>query len=208
LTQHSRQDALTALRGLPDRLDDTALAMVEQIATAPCPALPRATPEHFAACLRSLSILPRRADDDSTGEQRVKIYARLLGEYPADAISYMTRTALQRCRWFPTVAECIEIMNAWRRDDAASVARVMARNMATHEHEQRYRELATRVRRACAGDGEFTTNDIDRLSDRQRAALDRDHLIWRMPSGRWRLCNQRWPEALADDARHDQQVAA
>lgn len=191
-------DVLAVLRGLPERLDDVNLALVDQIANAALSALPATTPEHFASCLRSLSILPRRADDDCTGEQRVKIYARLLGEHPAEAISHMTRTALERCKWFPTVAECIEMLAGWKRDDDALQAHALAGRMGMDERRARFDDLCARAR-------ELTEDELAALPASILRRMEDRMLLWRLPSGRYvpRTCT--WAEALAMD---DERTAA
>lgn len=60
--------------------------------------------------MRSLSILPRKADDEVTGELRVALYRRILGVHPTGAIAFLCEETLRRCKWFPSIAECLEII--------------------------------------------------------------------------------------------------
>lgn len=107
------------LESLPERLDDDQLTMVRKIATAPLPCLPPVTERHLAQCLRvMLAVLPRQQSDDLAGELFVAAYYRQLGHMPTDQISYLADQATKQCRWFPTIAECLEIASGWRRCDA------------------------------------------------------------------------------------------
>lgn len=160
------------LATLPDRLDDAAMARVNEIANTPLPPLRATSPEHFASCLRSLSILPRRADDDCTGEHRAKLYARMLGHLPAEAISFLARTALEHCQWFPSIAECLEIVARWQRNDDAVRARRYAAVRAASEHEARFRELKIAILK-----GEVTEADLAALPERTLRMLDEIGLI-------------------------------
>jgi hypothetical protein len=76
-----------------------------------------------------VAVLPRQAVDDLGGELFVEAYRRQLGEYPTDAISYLADEAMRRCKWFPTIAECHEIISGWRRWDADTLRRATAINL-------------------------------------------------------------------------------
>lgn len=103
----------TASSNVP-RLDDRRMAELEAVANAP---LPRPVPcdaSHFAKCMRSLSLLPSRADDETKGELRLAIYQRMLGHHPNEAISYLVERALSELNWFPTPKQCLDILADWR----------------------------------------------------------------------------------------------
>jgi hypothetical protein len=55
-------------------------------------------------------MLPRKGGDDLASELMARAYYRLLGHLSQDEISRLTEMVLDRCRWFPTVAECRDIM--------------------------------------------------------------------------------------------------
>lgn len=126
------------LASLPERLDDRQLATVKRIMDAPLPSLPPCDDRHLLQSLRvMLAVLPRQHSDDLAGELFVETYRRQLNEYPAPAISYMVDQATRRCRWFPTIAECIEIIGGWRRHDADTMRRDEARSLYYREHRAR-----------------------------------------------------------------------
>lgn len=96
------------------RLDDRRMAELEAVANEP---LPRPVPcdaAHFAKCMRSLSLLPSRADDETKGELRLAIYQRMLGNHPNAAISYLVERALAELNWFPSPKQCLDILADWR----------------------------------------------------------------------------------------------
>lgn len=131
-----RSNALAAVR-----LDDQALATVDELAASPLPALPPCDDGAFAELLRALTILPRRADDEVTGELRAKIYRRKLGNQPHAALQFMVSTALDELDWFPTIAQCQAILARWERDDDAVHRRAAAANLAKAEREARFHDV-------------------------------------------------------------------
>jgi hypothetical protein len=130
-----------SLADLPDRLDDTLLAAVETIARSPLPQLPSCDERHLAKCLRlMLAVLPRQQTDELGGELFVEAYRRHLAEWPDEAISFLANEATGRCRWFPTIAECREILQGWRRSDEATARQARAAALAARERNLRYSE--------------------------------------------------------------------
>lgn len=136
------QPRLTAdLDNLPERLDDRQLAMVEAMAAEPLPTLPPCDERHFVKCLRAmLAVLPKQNTDDLGGELFVELYRRQLGEYPREAISYMVERVTAKCRWFPTIAECLEVLQNWRRNDDAVMRQRKAQSLAFRERDARRTE--------------------------------------------------------------------
>lgn len=145
----ARQADLTGLRepstdnldlaSLPVRLDDATLARVKDIASAPLPPADPSSPRHFNQCLRvMLAVLPKRNMDDVSGELFVAAYQKKLGQYSDKAISFLADTAMSRCQWFPTIAECLEILGEHRRNDEHTERRYWANRIASAEQTARY----------------------------------------------------------------------
>src|SRR5690606_24745344 len=67
---------------------------------------------HFLKCLRLWeAMMPKKAGDEISGELLARGYWRMLGEKLTEQeMSDLTEMVLERCKWFPTVAECREIM--------------------------------------------------------------------------------------------------
>lgn len=108
------------------------------MARAPLPDLPPVDPKFLAQCLRMmLAVLPRQNADDIAGELFVAAYKNHLGGYPQDAIQYLTHRATGECKWFPTIAECREILEHWHRDDEAVHRRNLAARIYWREQEAR-----------------------------------------------------------------------
>jgi hypothetical protein len=108
------------------------------MASEPLPDLPPVDPKFLAQCLRMmLAVLPRQNADDIAGELFVAAYKAHLGTYPKSAVEYLAHRATGECRWFPTIAECKEIIAGWRRDDEGAHRRGLARQIAWKEREAR-----------------------------------------------------------------------
>lgn len=115
--------------------------MVERIAAEPLPTLSPCGEKHFATCLRlMLAVLPKQNTDDLGGELFVGAYRRQLGEWPNEAISYLTERVTATCKWFPTIAECLEILRTWKRNDDAVMRKRKAQSLAYRERDARRTE--------------------------------------------------------------------
>ncbi|WPZ05503.1 hypothetical protein [Pelagerythrobacter marinus] len=56
-------------------------------------------------------MLPKKAGDEIDGELLARGYWRMIGQSLTEAeMSALTELVLDRCRWFPTVAECRDLM--------------------------------------------------------------------------------------------------
>lgn len=122
----------------PERLNDEQLAEAERISREPLPDLPPVDPKFLAQCLRMmLAVLPRQNADDIAGELFVAAYKSHLGGFSREAIEYLTHRATGECKWFPTIAECREILDRWQRDDEEVHRRRLAGSLAYREREAR-----------------------------------------------------------------------
>lgn len=181
---------MAELTALPARLDDQALALVEQVASAPLPALPEIDDKFVAVCLRSLSILPRKADDDLTGELRNKLYRRKLRHLSRPQLSFTVETALDECEWFPTPAQLSEIAKRWQRTDEAVQARNRAETLARKERNTRLDENRRQLQRErCEQDW------IDALPDRHCEVFEVEGLLWRCECGSYAQRSQ-WRDVM------------
>ncbi|WP_310530702.1 hypothetical protein [Novosphingobium sp.] len=99
---------------------------------SPLPAEQTCDEAHLAACMKSLDILPRRADDTG-GMLRLKLYQRKLGGYSNDALSFLTSKALEQCHWFPTIAECLNILAGFPNREVATDRRDTAKVLIRRE---------------------------------------------------------------------------
>lgn len=60
------------------------------------------------------AVLPKRNMDDATGSTVFSVYYRMIGHMPRPAIAFLAEQAIATCKWFPTVAECKEILARWK----------------------------------------------------------------------------------------------
>lgn len=67
---------------------------------------------HFLKCLRLWeAMMPKKAGDEVSGELLAKGYWQVLGsKLTEQEMNALTELVLERCKWFPTVAECRELM--------------------------------------------------------------------------------------------------
>lgn len=55
--------------------------------------------------------MPKKAGDEVSGELLARGYWRMLGDKLTEhEMSVLTELVLERCKWFPTVAECRDLM--------------------------------------------------------------------------------------------------
>jgi hypothetical protein len=107
----SRMDHLLSLSELTvsecDELRAIALAM-------PTEHIPVETRE-LARQLQFIdATLPSKNVEEQSGQMRTAVYARILGGYTKDALSYMTERVCRELDWFPTPRQCLEILADYR----------------------------------------------------------------------------------------------
>ena len=190
---------LGMLNGLPTRLDDPILAIVRDIASMSLPSLEIADDRFVAICMKTLDAnLPRKATDVDSARMRLQTQERAFAGVPRQALSWATEQAVRTCKWVPTIAELLALVNQWKRDDESLRARTRARAMVSHELQQRLNEARTWLKFArCA------QLWIDGLSEHDRKVLAGERLLYRCPDcgsyaqrGQWR----HWAEFQAEAA--------
>ncbi len=163
---------LTFLADLPDRLDDRQLQAVDRIAQLPAPTLLPASEDHFLKCMRTLTLLPAKQEDDLSAELRIAVWRKHFGSYPAEALSFLTECATLECRFFPSPAECKAILDRWSRTDGPWRAHQLAQLRAIRERQARFDEVMARFRV-----GEISQAEVDQLPDRwKRIAATQGYL--------------------------------
>ena len=58
--------------------------------------------------------LPSQNSDEVSGQMRTAVYARILGSYTKEALSYMTQRVCSELDWFPTPRQCLAILADYR----------------------------------------------------------------------------------------------
>ena len=111
---------------------------LKEVARLPLPREEPCDARHFGQCLRiMLAVLPKRSQDDLSGELFVAAYQRKLGDRSNAAISFLADKAMERCQWFPTIAECLEILADYRRSDIVMTKWLDVRHAVSREENTR-----------------------------------------------------------------------
>lgn len=147
---------LSEIRNLPAELSEAQLAAVEATARARLPELSPCDQTAFGAIIRTMrAALPMRAMDETSGKLLVATYYRMLGNWPREAISYLAERAVAECKWFPTIAECRDILADWERTDepkrAKDAANGLIESRAARAERERFHEKEEFLRRLRAG---------------------------------------------------------
>ena len=113
LPQHfdtSRMDELMSRSELTlaecDELRSIALAM-------PVENIPVETKELAKQLQFIEATLPSKNTDEQSGQMRTAVYARILGGYTKEALSYMTERVCKELDWFPTPRQCLQILDSY-----------------------------------------------------------------------------------------------
>ena len=89
-----------------DELRSIALAM-------PVESIPVETRELAKQLQFIEATLPSKNTDEQSGQMRTAVYARILGGYTKEALSYMTERVCKELDWFPTPRQCLQILDAY-----------------------------------------------------------------------------------------------
>ncbi|KQM18393.1 hypothetical protein [Novosphingobium sp. Leaf2] len=155
------------------------IAQARKIADAPLPALVACSDDRFDECLRLLlAALPKRNSDDLSGELLILAYSGKLGGYSAEQIAYMTDKALERCEWFPTIAECLGIIGEWKRNDAPLQLQERARSMVFDDRQIRFRKVMSDL-----AAGGYTQDQIDAMPDSWKVVGETRGYLWAHADG-------------------------
>jgi hypothetical protein len=146
------------------------------IASSPLPPLAHCDEAHFLQGLRILwAALPKRATDKLSGKLMAEGYKLKLMHLPREAIDFMVGEALSS-RFFPSIAECEEIVGRWKRSDGLTKAR--AETLARGERQARFDDLMRRLDAREVGQAE-----INALPERTRRIAEDRGLLRRLPDG-------------------------
>ena len=88
----------------------------------------------------SLTTLPRRNDDDLTGEVRLRIYQSCLTFVAREQLDWMVQQTVMTCKWFPTIKELIDLADKWVRDDRPAKVKRTAQTLYRRELQIRDRD--------------------------------------------------------------------
>jgi hypothetical protein len=179
---------------------ELTIAQAREIAAAPLPSPEPCSERHFNQCLRVLlSALPKRNSDEVSGELLISAYERKLGGFCKDQISYLSDKALERCEWFPTIAECLGIIGEWKRIDAPLQIQERAKSMVMWDRQRRFDDVMIEL--AC---GRYSQDQIDAMPDSWKVVGETRGYLWAQDDGSYtaRILpggkRSRAPEAVQD----------
>lgn len=163
------------------------------IADTPVAAPVRSTPEFIVQCLTLWDAqLKRKPTDNATGAMRVEIFKRAFAHMAQEQVKFMSHQVIMRMKFFPTVAECLEIASEWRSEAKAEQERAKA--LVVREMQLRFEAVVTRLKR-----GEVDQAEVDGLSDHWKRLLETRSLLRLMPDGSYVA---RPPIKIDDDDLH------
>lgn len=156
------------------------MASLEVVASSPLPRLEPAPREHVDRCLAFMEAsLARRQQEGLSGDLFVATYRRMLGHLTKEAISFVTEEAIATCKWFPTVAECLEIAKRFvQPEHPFRAVRDMARGKLNVERNMRFREAMAAVE-----SDEMSDEQITALPERWRGMFAEMGLVWALRDG-------------------------
>lgn len=153
--------------------------MLRELVTAPLPSPQRADEEVFAQCMKSLDILPRRTGgSEERGKLFFQWYRGKLSGFSDDALRYLASKALDRCHFFPTIAECLEILRAWPNAEIAIQRRDRATHLIQREMNTRLDEDLELMRRRLLSD-----EQVNRLAPHIQLAGWTKAYLWKFTDG-------------------------
>lgn len=129
-----------------------------------------------------LAALPKRNSDEISGDLMISAYIGKLGGYPSDQIAFLCDAVLDRCQWFPTIAECLKILDEWKRDDAAIHLQERAKSFVFWDNQARFEDTMAALAR-----GDVTQKEIDALPENWRQIAEARSLLWLHEDGSYTL---------------------
>lgn len=153
---------------------------LRMVANSPLPAEQRCDDDWFAKCMKSLDILPKRQDDALGGQLKFGLYKRHLGGFSNDALSYLTMQATKTCHWFPTIAECLDLLKAWPNRSRDVERQEKAAHLIRRELNIRMDEAVAAMARR-----ELGQDEIDALPDLTKRVAAEKGYLWKWPDGRF-----------------------
>lgn len=157
--------------------------MVEKlkaVIACPIPEIEPVTPDYLnKALMAMLAVLPRQGKDAATGAMMVKQYVLKLGKHPKGAIDHLWSASIDKLRWFPTVAECNEIIGEWvSRAQELKHAKSIAESKIAREKDFRFRDALDKLRAR-----EADQADVDAYPERWKAYAAEQGFLWKLRDG-------------------------
>lgn len=156
------------------------IASLKEVISAPVPEQAPCPSDYLnKALVAMMAVLPRQGKDAVTGALLFDQYARKLGKHPKGAIDYLWSTSIDRLKWFPTIAECNEIIGEWvSRAQELKHAKSIAQSKIAREKDLRLRDAIDTLRHGTA-----TQAEVDGYPERWKASAAEQGLLWKLKDG-------------------------
>lgn len=159
------------------------MTMLREIRDSALPAPASSDEVWFAQCMKAMDILPRRQDDQLGGKMRFSLYKRHLEGYSNEALSYLAEQATSTCHFYPSIAECLDILKAWPNRNRDAERQEKAGHLYQRELNARLDDTMSRLGRRELSDDE--ANALDDFTKRVavekgylRKLRDDTHRVW------------------------------
>jgi len=165
------------------RTEPMTLAEAKTIARSPLPVLAGCSDNAFKRqLLVVLASLPKRNSGEVDGDLLVTAYRGKLGGFSAAQLAFLWDTVLERCQWFPSIAECLTILAEWERDDAAVKLQERAKTMVFWERQSRFDATMAKL-----ASGKCDQADIDALPESWCRVAETRGYLWLNEDGGYTL---------------------
>ncbi|MCW1985580.1 UNVERIFIED_ORG: hypothetical protein M2348_001312 [Sphingomonas sp. R1F5B] len=156
---------------------------MSEVITAPIPEqAPCSTDYLNKALVAMMAVLPRQGKDATTGAILFDQYARKLAKHSKGAIDYLWSTSIDRLKWFPTVAECNEIIAEWTSRAAEQRhAKDIAGSRIKREKQARFDDAMRALQK-----GQLSQPEIDALPDKWKRHAVTAGYLWLLKNGEHR----------------------
>lgn len=158
------------------------MTQLRELASAPLPISAACDDEWFAKCMKSMDILPKRQDDAIGGLMRFNLYKRQLGGFSNEALSYLAMQSTKTCHWFPSIAECLELLRAWPNRSRDADRKDKAEHLIRREMNLRMDGVV-----ASLGRREMDQAEIDALPLFWKQVAAEKGYLWGWPDGRFTI---------------------
>ncbi len=129
------------------------------------------------------SCLPSQNRDMISLEIQTEAYWQMLGGNTVEAIKFLEREALKRCKFFPTIAECLAILREFPTRHPLAAKRDAVLRRISQEHTTRFDEMMARL-----ATRDVDQDEIEAMPETWKRIAETRSLIWMNDDG---TCTQR-----------------
>ena len=174
------------------------------VIACPIPEIEPVTPDYLnKALMAMLAVLPRQGKDAASGAMMVKQYVLKLGKHPKGAIDHLWSASIDKLRWFPTVAECNEIISEWvSRAQELKHAKSIAESKIAREKDLRFRDALDMLRSRKA-----SQEDVDAYPERWKAYAAEQGFLWKLKDGSYLIRPETTDMTMEELEAHRARVA-